>query len=151
LTDTEHIYCRQCHAVSVTELGPHSTDLQRAKVLERSNALLRKIQALITIQQLYIPAIATLRARADKAGGGKPVAPQYIKLYLPSELPSSVLSPWKFVEYEFRLWYSQAEVTLNDLRGSLLLRSHLWKSKQLYSRGQRQNTHIIQSQITLFK
>lgn len=136
----EHIYCRRRHAISVSELGPHSTDLQHAKVLERSNALLRKIQAWITIQQLYIPAIATLRARVDKAGGGKPVAPQDMKLYLPSELPAYVLCPRTFVEYEFRLRYSQAEVTLNDLRGFLLLRSHLWKSKQLYSRGQRQNT-----------
>jgi hypothetical protein len=124
----------------VAELGPHSTDLQRAKVLERSNALLRKIEAWISIQHLYIPAIASLRARVDQAGGGKPVAPQDIKLYLPSELPCSIVCPRQFLEYEFSLRYSQAEVTLNDLRGFLLLRSHLWKSKRLYSRGQRDNT-----------
>lgn len=124
----------------MAELGPHSTDLQRAKVLERSNALLRKIEAWISIQHLYIPAIASLRARVDQAGGGKPVAPQDIKLYLPSELPCSIVCPRQFLEYEFCLRYSQAEVTLNDLRGFLLLRSHLWKSKRLYSRGQRENT-----------
>ncbi|KAF8801726.1 hypothetical protein BYT27DRAFT_7114203, partial [Phlegmacium glaucopus] len=41
---------------------------------------------------------------------------------------------------EWRLRYAQAEATLGDIRNLLLLRSLMFKSKDRYSRGQRQQT-----------
>ncbi|KAF8867888.1 hypothetical protein BD779DRAFT_1482742, partial [Infundibulicybe gibba] len=39
-------------------MGPHCTDLQRAKMLERSNRLRRRIEAWIEVQHLYMPGVA---------------------------------------------------------------------------------------------
>ena len=77
----------------------HATDLQKAKILEHSNTLRRKIDAWITIQQLYIPAVALLRSQDDSAEVA-PVAVQDIKLYLPSTLPRVSLCSVLFIQHE---------------------------------------------------
>ncbi|KAF8808429.1 hypothetical protein BYT27DRAFT_7287047 [Phlegmacium glaucopus] len=131
------------HVRDAAELGPHSTSLQQAKIVEGSNSLRRKIEAWIEIQHLYIPAIAPLRARVDFEGGGKPPAVQEIKLYLPSTLIGTIVCEHHFLTIEWRLCYAQAEATLGDIRNLLLLRSLMFKSKDRYSRGQRQQTRSL--------
>ncbi|KAJ3516066.1 hypothetical protein NLJ89_g1356 [Agrocybe chaxingu] len=127
------------HARDVLDLGPHATDLQKAKVMERANSLTRKLEAWISIQHLYMPTVAPLRARQDSTNAS-PVAVQDVKLFLPSSLPRGVLSGINFFRFEWDFRYAQAEEELNSLRGFLLLRSHMLNSKQRFSRGQRQNT-----------
>lgn len=46
------------------------------------------------------------------------------------------------IEWDFR--YSKAEGILNELRGYLLLRSHMWKSKNRHAIGQRMHTRSLQ-------
>ena len=123
-------------------MGAHATDLQKAKILERSNTLRRKIDAWITIQQLYIPAVALLRSQ-DNSAEVAPVAVQDIKLYLPSSLPSVSLCSILFIQHEWDFRYAQAQETLNELRGFLLLYSHMLKSKDRHIRGQRLHTRSI--------
>ena len=137
---TNYNFCgRHALALEVTKMGLHATNLQKAKFLERSNSLRRKIEAWISVQQLHIPSIAPLRFR-DDAAAAKPVAVQDIKLFLPSFLPRSIDCPILFLRYEWDFRYAQAEETLNELRGVLILQSHMLKSKNRYVRGQRQMT-----------
>jgi hypothetical protein len=124
----------------VAELGERSTSLQQVKVVERSTSLRRKIDAWIEVQHLYMPAIALQRARADREGGGQPPAVQNIQLFLPSETLGVCACDRHLLKYEWQFRYAQAEASLDDLRGLLLMRSMLYKSKDRYSRGQRQQT-----------
>lgn len=126
--------------MDVASIGPHSTSLQRAKVVERANVLQRKLDAWFEIQHLYVPSIALLRARADAAGGSKPISVENMELYLPSSVVQTITMDKYLLEYEWQLRYSHAEGALNELRGLLLMRSLVYKSKDRYSRGQRQNT-----------
>ncbi|KAG2130739.1 hypothetical protein DEU56DRAFT_740481, partial [Suillus clintonianus] len=43
-------------------LGPHATDTQLTKILTRSSALQRRIDVWTSIQTLYMPSVANLRA-----------------------------------------------------------------------------------------
>ena len=133
---------RHRHATDLASLGAHSTNLQQAKALERSNSLRRKIDAWIEIQHHYIPEIAPLRARADAQGGGTPLGIQDILLFLPSQC-IHVIKNHSLLKYEWEFCYAQANETLGDLRGLILLRSHMYKSKDKYSRGQKQQTRSL--------
>ncbi|KAF8147577.1 hypothetical protein B0H34DRAFT_680129 [Crassisporium funariophilum] len=121
-------------------LGPHSTSLQNAKILERSNSLRRKFEAWIDIQHLYFPFIAILRGRADQQGGGKPLSVQNIELHLPSSLVGKQVFPMDILRTEWRLRLTHTEESLNDLRGLLLMQSMMQKSKDQHMHGQRQQT-----------
>jgi hypothetical protein len=123
-------------------LGIHPTDLQKAKILERSNSLRRKIDAWVSIQQLYIPSVAPLRTQDDCAEVA-PSAVQDMKLHLPSSLPRVSLCNILFIQHEWDFRYAQAQETLNELRGFLLLYSHMLKSKDRHIRGQRLHTRSV--------
>ncbi|KJA24436.1 hypothetical protein HYPSUDRAFT_136378, partial [Hypholoma sublateritium FD-334 SS-4] len=118
----------------------------------RSNYLRRKIEAWTEIQHLYLPAVATLRSRANNEGGGS-LAVTDIKLYLPSSIPLTTTCDASLVDAEWELRYAMADVTLNSLRSHLLLRSCLYKSKDRHVRGQAQNTrsydliHTVEARI----
>ena len=124
-------------------MGPHATNLQQAKIVKRSNALRRRIDAWIKIQHLYIPQLALIRAAADQEGGGRPLAVHDINLHLPSGILSFVQCDILLLQYEWDLRYAQGHSTLNDLRGLLLMESMMFKSKGRHSRGQRQQTRSI--------
>jgi hypothetical protein len=126
--------------LDIASLGAHSTSLQQAKLLERSNSLRRRIEAWTDIQHLYIPSIAVIRARADQQGGGNPVAVQDIELLLPSALQGRLVVPIDFLQYEWELRLTHAEETLAELRSLLLMRSMMYRSKERHMRGQKQQT-----------
>ena len=130
-------------ALDVGEMGTHATNLQKAKIVERSNALRRRIDAWIEIQHLYIPQLASVRAAVDQEGGGKPSAVHEIELHLPSAIHSFVQCDILLLQYEWELRYAQGHSTLNDLRGLLLMESMMFKSKGRHSRGQRQQTRSV--------
>jgi hypothetical protein len=92
---------RQKLALDAAALGTHSTDLEQAKILERSNSLQRRFDAWSQVQILYIPAVSLLRSRVDNQGGGTPTAPQNIPLYLPSSLISAVTCDRRLIDAEF--------------------------------------------------
>lgn len=139
-------------AVDSAALGLHSTDLQHAKIVERSNYLRRKIEAWTDIQHLYVPPLAGIRLHANNEGGGS-LSVSDIKLYLPSSLPLTMACDSRIIDAEWELRYAMAEVTLNALRSHLLLRSRLYKSKDRHVRGQAQNTrsydliHTVEARV----
>ena len=136
----KHLMSRRNLAEDISQLGPHSSNLQHAKILERSNTLRRKIDAWTDIQHLYFPFIAAVRLRADQQGGGKPVSVQTFDLLLPSSLVGKHIVRKNFLQTEWRLRFTHAEEALNDLRSLLLMRSMMWNSKERHMRGQQQQT-----------
>jgi hypothetical protein len=127
-------------AADISQLGPHSSNLQHAKILECSNTLRRKIDAWTDIQHLYFPFIAALPLRADQQGGGKPASVQNFDLHLPASLIGKYVIRKNFLETEWRLRFTHADEALNDLRSLLLMRSMMWNSKERHMRGQQQQT-----------
>lgn len=125
-----------------SQLGPHSTNLQHAKIIERKNILRRRIDAWCKIQVLYMPGVAALHAKEDEEGGGEPVEAQDIKLMLPSQVVS-ICNNRCLLKYEWQLHYSQALDLLADIRRLLLLSSQLYKSKDRHARGQRMVTRSV--------
>ena len=124
------------------ELGPHSTEHQHTKFRERSNALHQKIKTWMSIQLLYNPQVSILRTRelAATRAGAPQFNPEDIHLWLPSAIAREVACDPKLQTYESQLRIAQANDALHEIRSGLLLRSHLWKFKNRFIRGQRANT-----------
>ncbi|RXW13137.1 hypothetical protein EST38_g12719 [Candolleomyces aberdarensis] len=128
-------------AIDTSALGPHSTDLQHAKVLERSNSLKRKIDGWVAIQHIYMPSLALLRKQEEEEGTGSEATPVHaIKLLLPSSVSRRVDIPARFRTLELRYRKAQGFSTLRDLRAQLLLKSHMLHSKRAHAVGVRQTT-----------
>lgn len=129
-------------AVDIAALGAHATDLQLAKLCERSNVLRRRIKAWIKVQQLYAPETAFLR-KADERSAA-PHSPETvaeaIQLYLPSQVPLTMKGNPALPEFEWQLQHAQANDALNELCNHLRLQSQLWKHKTRFDVGQRPNT-----------
>jgi hypothetical protein len=124
------------------KLGPHSTNLQHAKFRERSNALQRKIKAWSKTQLLYMPQVVLLR-RGEKHGSedvSREIVPEDVQLWLPSALPHTVHCDAILRDCEWQLRFAQANDALNEIRNGLRLRTHLYKFKDRFVRGQRPNT-----------
>ncbi|TFK17974.1 hypothetical protein FA15DRAFT_731679 [Coprinopsis marcescibilis] len=120
-------------------LGTHSTDIQRARIIERSNSLQRRIDAWFTLQALFMPqAVAKRRARQETDGPPDPV--YAIPLFLPSALCGSANPDTRLIRCEQQYRIAQAETTLQQLRNYLLFRSHMYNSQKRYSRGTRMST-----------
>ncbi|OBZ68235.1 hypothetical protein A0H81_12000 [Grifola frondosa] len=124
--------------VDAAALGQHATDLQRAKLIERQNTLQRKIDAWREVQLLYMPGVAAHRQRTISTD--TTVLPQHVPLLLPSAVCNKIPCDTSLLEQEWRLRHAQAHDVLNDLRGHLELRSHLYKYKDRFVRGQHHNT-----------
>jgi hypothetical protein len=103
----------------------------------------RKIEAWTAIQHLYAPGVAVLRAR-DEETSDRPVAAHMSKLFLPSQCLGHITCDAVLMRIEWDFRVSRTEEILNDLRGYLLLRSHMWKSKNRHSSGQKMNTRSLQ-------
>ncbi|RPD56066.1 hypothetical protein L226DRAFT_546322 [Lentinus tigrinus ALCF2SS1-7] len=120
-------------------LPAHATDIQRARALEHQNALHRRVDAWIDIQQLYMPGVAIQRQRL-LAANDTAALPYNIPLLLPSANVTTVPASPNLMELEWRLRRAQAFDALADLRAHLEVRSHLYKFKDRFARGQRANT-----------
>ena len=90
-----------------------------------------------------MPGIASIRARADKEGGGKALDATAVELLLPSHVMDRVDCDMKLFEFEWRFRYAQAHDVLDEIRRFLVLRSRLYRSKERFSRGQYHNTRSV--------
>jgi hypothetical protein len=136
------IYSRRRLGIDIAAIGLHPTDLQLAKLRERSNSLRRRIKGWFKIQQLYMPEAAFLReADERRATDDLPaIGTEDLRLYLPSQLPRNVKCTMSLLKFEWQLRHAQANDALNELRDHLRLRSQLWKHKTRFEVGQRPNT-----------
>ncbi|KAK7439555.1 hypothetical protein VKT23_017483 [Stygiomarasmius scandens] len=120
------------------ELTVHSTDLTRSKILERANALRRRIEWWSNSQALYFPISVPLRARQSMSS-----AACDIPLLLPSEIltqaPHSPLD-LKAAAIQWDLELALAGDMLERIRLGLIQRKFLWNWKNRYSHGQKDST-----------
>ncbi|KAH7919292.1 hypothetical protein BV22DRAFT_1108120 [Leucogyrophana mollusca] len=133
---------QRCLGDDLARLDLHATDLQKAKLQQRLNALQRKIELWTAVQLIYMPSVAALRARATPANSTEPqkIEPHKFKLWLPSELCRTDSCDIRLREYEWSLRHAQAHDTLNQIRQYLRLQSHLYHFKDRNIRGQGANT-----------
>ncbi|KAG1860956.1 hypothetical protein F4604DRAFT_1882528 [Suillus subluteus] len=119
----------------ISALGAHSTDLQRSKIQDWTNALKCKVEQWSQVQLLYMPSASHIRTTRDSSVGAFEEKAHNINLFLPSKLkehtPDTVCDK--------RLW--QSFDALDDLRHHLLLCTHLYKFKHINIHGQRANSH----------
>ncbi|KAJ7137354.1 hypothetical protein C8R43DRAFT_893689 [Mycena crocata] len=134
--------------------GAHPTQNQSRAMVERTSKLRRKIGSWIKIQRGFFPVVDTLRAREDATRARtartqtRPGVQVYeMTLWLPSaimKLPGAarrtVPSLLKdAMKHEYRMRVGQANEALDEMRRQLLVRTHLFKVKDAYSRGVREN------------
>ncbi|KAK0213555.1 hypothetical protein IW262DRAFT_1301039 [Armillaria fumosa] len=101
------------------ELGEHSTDLQRAQVLEKSNRLCRRVESWFVQQEVHMPVVHGLRIRDSKGNG--PSVPAYSQpLYLPSTVLLHHPCDDIVIRAEARLHIGQGFDLLHTIHGHLL-------------------------------
>ncbi|KAJ6532331.1 hypothetical protein DFH09DRAFT_1408462 [Mycena vulgaris] len=115
----------------------HATEMQQTTMTERTNKLRRKLLTWMDAQVTFIPAPQT-RISATQAQPGLQV--QHMALWLPSDIKGRVECDVELYEYELRLQEAQAHEALDGVRDGLLLRTHLYKHKDMYVRGVKANT-----------
>ncbi|KAJ6518332.1 hypothetical protein C8R47DRAFT_959834, partial [Mycena vitilis] len=134
--------------------GLHPTHNQRTAMVERTGKLRRKIVSWIDIQHAFFPEVKVLRDKEDEARAriartqavpGLQV--HELRLWLPSEMmkrpgAKQGMTPLQreAVEHEYRLRVGQGNETLDEIRGQLLVRTHLYKHKDANVRGVREST-----------
>jgi len=147
-------YHRRSLRIEAGKLWDHAKDRQKTKLLLRSNALQRKIDAWATYQLLYCPGVGRLRAMtARDAEGQADRKPYDIPLWLPSQIKGQVDVNPHLQEVEWKLRHAQAYEALERLRSQLQVRAHLYSYKDRFVRGQGANTRarntitILQAKI----
>ena len=114
-------------------------DTQQARVQQRSNLLIRRIEAWQQVQVLFMPSISTLRSEWSESMSRPPPA-EDIPLFLPSQINSRAPCPRPLNIIEFRLREGQAHDTLNDLCQGLRSHAYMLKFKDRFLHGQGANT-----------
>lgn len=125
-----------------SKLWAHSQDRQHTTVQLRSNALQQKLWAWFKLQQLYMPNVVVLRRKQDGSDGlgGNLQKPHEIPLWLPSQVKAQVTYNVRLAEIKQKLRLGQAFEALSTLQHNLQMRSHLYKFKDRFVRGQGANT-----------
>jgi hypothetical protein len=97
-----------------------------------------------------MPAISALQSQLDRMAGPDEIRAQDIPLWLPSNVGLDGPCDLQLQKYEWKLRYAQANDSLNDMRRHLCYRSHLWKHKDRFIRGQTlsMQSHTIIDQCT---
>ncbi|KAJ6530884.1 hypothetical protein DFH09DRAFT_1250330 [Mycena vulgaris] len=128
-------------------VGKHPSAEQQTNMTERTNKLRRKLLTWMDAQVSFIPHVALLRAEEDRARSKisatqtQPgVKVQHLVPWLPSDIKERVDCDVELYEYEFCLREAQGNEALEDLCHQLLLRTHLYKHKDMYARGVKANT-----------
>ncbi|OBZ70057.1 hypothetical protein A0H81_09616 [Grifola frondosa] len=103
--------------------------------------LQRQLEAWADIQQLYMPGVATLRAQVlASTQNSSPTSAENFPLLLPSTAFTKLLCNPRLLAHEWELRFGQAHETLDDLRCHLRLCTHMYKYKDRFVCGQRENT-----------
>ncbi|RDB30549.1 hypothetical protein Hypma_007025 [Hypsizygus marmoreus] len=128
--------------VETSKLWLHSQDRQKTKLQLRNNALSWKIATWTQHQLLYTPAVVVLRRQDVQATENQTTARPVHEypLWLPSQIKLQVPFDKRLAEIEWKLRLAQSDEALDGLRRNLQVRSHLFKFKDRFVRGQHANT-----------
>ena len=100
---------------------------------------MRRLEAWASVQVLYIPGVASIRAKAVFNSEVVP-GPQDFILGLPSSIRQQVPCDISLEEMEWKLRLGQAHNALNELQQALCSRSYMLHFKDRFLRGQGANT-----------
>ncbi|KAG2117124.1 uncharacterized protein F5147DRAFT_768503 [Suillus discolor] len=138
--DLEHAQHRL--RVDAAALGLHATDAQRANIVTCRNTLQCRIEAWTSVQVLYMPIVANLRATA-LLHQSHPQNAGHDDSGLPSPRPDSGKAEdfsLLFPSDICNLTYAQANDALNECRSHIRLQTQLLRFKAQNIRGQGANT-----------
>ncbi len=123
-------------------LGPHSTDIQRVKILDRTSRLRRQIDAWIEVQRVYMPEVSGIRDQQDQTEGSDCLMAWNIDLLLPSKLLAEhkVSCDNRLLNYEWELRLAQVSEALATVRRKILLETYVFNHKEVYTQGQKAGT-----------
>ncbi|KAG1740437.1 uncharacterized protein EDB91DRAFT_1237277 [Suillus paluster] len=107
---------------------------------EQHNTLRWRIDTWAKMQELYMPFLTALRASESSILNNVAVAPEAIKLWLPSQISRTVACDARLQDIEWKLWYAQAHDALRSLCSNLCAQSAILKYKDRNLRGQGANT-----------
>ncbi|KAG1720793.1 uncharacterized protein EDB91DRAFT_1256828 [Suillus paluster] len=110
------------------------------EIEEQHNTLQRRIDTWVKMQELYMPFLAALHASESSVSNNVAVAPEAIKLWLPSQISRTVACDARLQDIEWKLRYAQAHDALHSLRSNLRAQSAILKYKDRNLRGQGANT-----------
>ncbi|KAK7038362.1 hypothetical protein R3P38DRAFT_3182454 [Favolaschia claudopus] len=104
----------------------------------RVTKLRRKMAACIDIQHRFVPALANFRAREDAIRSSQMAAGDAV----PDSVEDNrdVVVERSVLTHEYRLRAGQAAESLHEVRWLLLVRTHLYKLKDVHARGVRQKS-----------
>lgn len=124
------------------QLGAHSTDLQRAKIIERCNRLRRNIENWMDIQRVYIPQVRVIRGEEEQGRNSERVMPWTLQLLLPSALVRDhvIRVDDSLLRHEWDLRVAGAEEALDEVRRKIILETYVQDYRKEYGHGQRQGT-----------
>ncbi len=91
---------------------------------------------------LYMPGVLTQRERL-MAQSDSATLSHNVPLLLPSAATGILSVPLTMLQSEWSLHHAQAHEALSDMRGHLEVRSHLYKVKDRFARGQRDNARAL--------
>ncbi|KAK0476564.1 hypothetical protein EDD18DRAFT_1115246 [Armillaria luteobubalina] len=123
-------------------LGPHSTDIQRVKVLDKTSRLQQEINSWMEVQLVYMPEVCSIHGEEDHAAGGECVVAWNIDLLLPSSLlmKHNILCDKQLLHYEWELRCAQAMEALGIVRQKVILETYIVNHKGVYGHGQKIGT-----------
>ncbi|PBK64390.1 hypothetical protein ARMSODRAFT_842607, partial [Armillaria solidipes] len=128
-------------------LGPHSTDLQRAKVLERAANLRRRVESWMDVQRVYVPEIVGIRDQIDREAGGDCMVAWNMDLLMPSTLleKKMLTCDSRLLKYEWEVRRAQAAEALAGVQRKIILETHVANHREAYGHGQRQGSksHVL--------
>ncbi|KAG6376768.1 hypothetical protein JVT61DRAFT_1790 [Boletus reticuloceps] len=128
----------------LVKLGSHATEQQKIKIQQRTNALKRHIEKWVGVQILYMPAVASLRARVVTVPETT-LRSQDFPLWLPSAIHRQVPCDATLEEIEWRLRIGQAHDGLEELRQMLRSHAYMLRFKDRFLRSQGANTRARNS------
>jgi hypothetical protein len=143
----EWYYYRRALKVERNALWEHAQDRQRTQYQLHSNRLVRKINAWGKYEKMYLPIIESLQndellpimkeKQTDE--------PFDITVWLPSKFTgrTNIEFDRRLAEIEWKLRIAEAHEALDELRHHIQIRTHIYKCKDRFTRGQAANTRAL--------
>ncbi|KAG0706718.1 hypothetical protein DFH29DRAFT_899642 [Suillus ampliporus] len=113
--------------------GLHVTDNQEGKLVKHSNALQRRLDSWVKIQELYMPNDNATAANASSISS----TAESFKLWLPSQIRRSLPCNQSLQRVEWRLRYAQGHDALPSLHSCLRVQTAILKHKDRHLRDMR--------------
>ena len=129
-------------------------DQQMTELIMKCNVLQQWIDRWRNVQDVYMPSITKYRAECISPDGVSQAFANFetIPLCLPSTLPPDIIStvPSNVIDIKTRLWISQVDNSLDDLKRFLQVTTGLWDYKHANIGPSQQSSTRMYATISVF-